>query len=101
MILFLCYVCPPLAVLCMGRPFSAVANCVFTLFGWAPGVRHALVLYADQKVDGHVNKISGAINNPAHVRQRRASSPRVEREVVPVYDSPHIGAKGTRFRAKN
>jgi uncharacterized membrane protein YqaE (UPF0057 family) len=104
MILFLCYFCPPLAVLCMGRPFSAVMNCFFTMLLWAPGVGHALVHYADYRGGKHVKTLTRAINNPAHTRQPRASSPRIKKEVVavaPVYDSPHVGKNGTRFRAKS
>lgn len=104
MILFLCYVCPPLAVLLMGRPFSAVMNCFFTMFLWVPGVGHALVCYADYKGGKHVKTITRAINNPEYVRKSRASSPRIKKEVVsvaPVYDSPHVGKNGTRFRAKS
>jgi len=101
MILFLCYVCPPLAVLLMGRPFSAVGNSFLTLFGWVPGVKHALVCYADYKVNGSVKKLTGAINNPEYARQRRSPSPRVQREAPPVYDSPSVGKNGTRFRVKS
>jgi uncharacterized membrane protein YqaE (UPF0057 family) len=103
MILFLCYVFPPLAVLLMGRPFSAVGNFFLTSFGWVPGVRHALVCYADYKGTKSVKQLTRAINNPEYTKQPRASSPRLkqEREVVVVYDNPHVGKNGTYFRAKN
>lgn len=106
MILFFCYVFPPFAVLLMRRPFSAVLNCFFTMFGWVPGVKHALVLFADYRVNGHVNTIAGAINRPAYTRtsnaqgEARARGRRKEIEVV-VYDNPHVGKNGTYFRAKN
>lgn len=100
MILFLCYVCPPLAVVCMGRPFSAVMNCFFTMFLWVPGVGHALVCYADYKGTVSVKQLTKAINNPQHARVQPAV--RRQREVVErvVYDNPHVGRNGTYFRRK-
>jgi uncharacterized membrane protein YqaE (UPF0057 family) len=104
MILFLCYVFPPLAVLLMGRPFSAIGNMFATLFGWMPGVRHALVCYADYKVDKGIGKITGAINRPKYItegsqRQKPARS-RVKQVYTETYDAPNIGRNGTQFRRK-
>lgn len=63
--IFLCYLFPPLAVLLMGRPFSAVLNLGLTAFMfWVPGIRHALYCYADYKAERH------AIHNPSHARNR-------------------------------
>jgi uncharacterized membrane protein YqaE (UPF0057 family) len=103
MILFLCYVFPPLAVLFMGRPFSAVLNSFLTMFFYLPGMKHALICYADYKANQSVEKITNAIHNPHHVqasnraRQRRPKPQVVERVV---YDNPHVGANGTKFRPK-
>lgn len=104
MILFLCYTCPPLAVLCMGRPFSSVLNFFFTCFFWAPGVRHALVCYADYKGDTMVR----AVHRPKWTRgmeqqaqSSRRQSPKIQAETVVVYDNPHVGKNGTYFRPKN
>lgn len=103
MILFLCYVCPPLAVVCMGRPFSAVINCFFTAFFWVPGIGHALVCYADYKA----NDVKRAINRPTWTRALDEQSEgrvrrRGQKEVVHVvvYDNPHVGKNGTYFRRK-
>jgi len=105
MLLFLCYVFPPLAVLLMGRPFSAFGNFFLTSFGWVPGVRHALVCYADYKGTKSVKQITGAINNPTWTRAQPAQSEgrARKREVVEVvvYDNPHVGKNGTYFRSKN
>jgi len=101
MILFLCYVFPPLAVLLMGRPFSAVLNFFLTCFMWFPGIGHALVCYADYKGDKMTNKVVRAVNRPtwtqaapAPVRQRRQ---RVEAVYI---DDPGVGMNGTQFRRK-
>jgi uncharacterized membrane protein YqaE (UPF0057 family) len=104
MLLFLCYVCPPLAVLFMGRPFSAVLNLFLTGLLWAPGVGHALVCYADYKGERGVRRIVGAVNAPKYLQESaspRRRSREVEREVVVVYDNPHVGRNGTYFRPKN
>lgn len=108
MLLFLCYVFPPLAVLLMGRPFSAVGNFFLTSFGWVPGVRHALVCYADYKSTKSTTQIVGAINSPTWSRaddersmaRLRRKGQKSEVVVVTVYDNPHVGKNGTYFRRK-
>jgi uncharacterized membrane protein YqaE (UPF0057 family) len=107
MILFLCYVFPPLAVLLMGRPFSAVGNMFCCLFFWVPGVKHALVCYADYKVDKSVKKVTKAINRPEWTRAsltqsegRLRSKPKRERVEVSYVDAPDVGRNGTQFRRK-
>jgi uncharacterized membrane protein YqaE (UPF0057 family) len=101
MILFLCYVCPPLAVLLMGRPFSMMFNFFLTIFGWVPGVRHALVLYGDYKVNYGVNRIANSIDYPAWVREKDEKRRRSRsKDVQPAYDSPWVGMGGTKFRRR-
>lgn len=105
MILFLCYVFPPAAVLFMGRPFSAIMNCFFTLFGWVPGVKHALIVYADYKLNKMGNKVVRTIDHPAWTRPNKEQSEGRARgrsqKPMPVYfDSPQVGMNGTKFRAK-
>lgn len=105
MILFLCYVFPPLAVLLMGRPFSAVGNCFLIMFGWVPGVKHALVCYADYKIENGVKRVTKAIDNPAYTKKAprqaaRQPAPRQAAREVIVYDNPHVGKNGTFFRPK-
>lgn len=107
MLLFLCYVCPPIAVLFMGRPFSAILNFFLCAFFWMPGVKHALACYADHKVDG----IKRAIDNPKWTKandeqalrrvQRKGQRGPVHVETVVIYDNPHVGKNGTYFRPKN
>lgn len=96
--LLLCYLCPPLAVLFMGRPFSACFNFVLWCFFWIPGTKHALVCYADYKNTKSTSRVVNAVDNPKWTQQPR--SRRVEREVVVVYDNPHVGKNGTYFRPK-
>lgn len=101
--LLLCYLVPPLAVLLMGRPVSAFFNFFLWCFGIVPGIGHALVCYADYKSEHMTRRVERAINNPHWAaepapRRRRASS---EREVVVVYDNPHVGRNGTYFRPKS
>jgi len=106
--LFLCYTCPPLAVLMMGRPFSCVLNMFLCCCFYVPGVKHALSVYADYKVNKVAGRLEGAIHNPAWTRPSdEQSEGRVRRRgqngpmVVVVYDNPHVGKNGTYFRPKN
>ncbi len=70
MILILCWLCPPLAVALMGKPFSALLNVFLTgLLFWIPGVKHALVCYADYRAERHVDRVIDAIHNPHHARR--------------------------------
>jgi uncharacterized membrane protein YqaE (UPF0057 family) len=100
--LLLCYIFPPLAVLFMGKPFSAILNCFLSMFFYLPGLKHALVCYADWKVDKSVDKITKAIHDPHHVRATARATKAPRQRVVErvVYDNPHVGANGTKFRSK-
>jgi uncharacterized membrane protein YqaE (UPF0057 family) len=67
--IFLCYVCPPLAVLLMGKPFSAVLNVFLTgCMFWVPGIKHALVCYADYSSEKKFGKVVDAINHPSYIK---------------------------------
>jgi len=104
MILFLCYIFPPLAVLLMGRPFSAMVNCFFTIPFWKPGVNHALVHYADYKGTRSVRQLKQSIDQPAWAREY-TSAPTGRRKKAEVetsfFDDPQVGKNGTRFRTKD
>lgn len=104
--LFLCYTCPPLAVLMMGRPFSSVLNMFLCCLFYVPGVKHALSVYADYKINKVSGRLEGAIHNPAWTRPRADQSEGRSRrgqpaQVVVIYDNPHVGKNGTYFRPKN
>jgi len=49
----LCIICPPLAVLLVGRPFAALLNVALTCFYWIPGVLHALLVVGGRKTRRH------------------------------------------------
>jgi len=101
--LVLCYLCPPLAVLLMGKPFSAILNVFLTgcLF-WIPGIKHALVCYADWAMDKKFDRVVDAVNHPSYVQ---AGGGRGATVVNNYYgdnssDDPHTGANGTVFRRR-
>lgn len=109
MILFLCFVCPPLAVLMMGRPFSAFYNGFLLCLFWIPGVKHALAHYADYKHEMGVKKVVNAVDNPKWVQQRYTPQeperpkrlPKSQHTYTPpLIDDPGIGANGTVFKRK-
>lgn len=62
--LLFCYLCPPFAVLMCGRPFSAILNCLFTCWFWIPGVKHALIVYADWKHETAHEELVAATHAP-------------------------------------
>lgn len=98
--------CPPLAVLLMGRPFSACWNLILTgLFLWVPGVKHALVCYADHKIDKKVDKVVDAINHPSHASSGGGGVTNITHNhyAAPANATldPRVGANGTVFRTKS
>ena len=106
--MLLCYLFPPLAVLLMGRPISAVFN-AFLTFGcfWMPGVRHALACYVEYSADKKFNRVVDAVNDPAHAR--RKSNGGVTNVTNNYYGSgggepvnhPGVGINGTVFRKRS
>jgi len=67
--IFLCYVFPPLAVLFCGKPFTAILTLILTVFGWYPGVQHALFIVNNHFQDKRLGGVTKAINNPAWVKK--------------------------------
>ncbi|MDV2883822.1 MULTISPECIES: YqaE/Pmp3 family membrane protein [Alkalihalophilus] len=51
MMYLLAILCPPLAVLFVGKPFQALLNLLLTLLFWLPGAIHACMVVADKKAD--------------------------------------------------
>lgn len=102
MILLLCYLCPPLAVMMMGRPFAAALNFCLTMFlFWVPGVKHALVVYADWLTEKRHNAMVQTINYPGWFtalvesgRQQSQAQPQLPSERA------DVGANGTVFRRR-
>ncbi|MEP6612904.1 MAG: YqaE/Pmp3 family membrane protein, partial [Mucilaginibacter sp.] len=39
---FLCFLCPPLAILTTGKIGAFILNILLTLFFWVPGIIHAV-----------------------------------------------------------
>jgi uncharacterized membrane protein YqaE (UPF0057 family) len=44
---FLCFLCPPIAILTTGRVGSFVLNIILTLFFWIPGIIHSILVVND------------------------------------------------------
>lgn len=93
--ILLCYLFPPLAVLLMGRPFSACLNLGLTAFlFWVPGIKHALYIYADWKVTRHVDRVVDAVNMPAYVKAGKGVSNVTHNHYHGVTDNPRAGRDG-------
>ena len=100
--IILCYIFPPLAVLLMGRPFSAMLNLFLTAFlFWIPGIKHALVVYADWRINGQFNRVVDAVNNPAYIKEGRGPQNVTHHHYHGNTDDPRVGANGTVFRRKS
>jgi len=107
--LVLCYICPPLAVLLMGKPFNAVFNVFLTgLLFWIPGIKHALYCYADWAADKKFNRVVDAINHPSYVQAGHGGGSGVTNITHNHYgavsdgsiNDPRVGVNGTVFRQK-
>ncbi len=44
---FLCFLCPPIAILTTGRIGAFILNIFLTLFFWIPGIIHAILVTND------------------------------------------------------
>lgn len=100
MLLTLCYICPPLAVLFMGRPFASMMNMFMIFGGWSNMVKHALVCYADRRGSQYTGKVNKSINSPAWTRQLK--QPQAQSSSQPrLIDDPCVGANGTVFKRKH
>jgi uncharacterized membrane protein YqaE (UPF0057 family) len=41
---FLCFLCPPIAILTTGKMGSFILNIILTIFFWIPGIIHAVLV---------------------------------------------------------
>lgn len=102
MLLTMCYVCPPLAVLFMGRPFGMLLNMLMIFGGWSNMVKHALICYADRRGSQYVGKVTRVIDKPAWAKnlggpsQKQVSTPAPQ-----LIDDPCVGSRGTVFKRKH
>jgi uncharacterized membrane protein YqaE (UPF0057 family) len=53
---FLAVICPPLAVLLVGKPVQAVLNLILSLFFYVPGLIHAIMVVSEHKADKRSEK---------------------------------------------
>ena len=105
---FLAWVCPPLAVLLCGKPFSAVLNLFLTLFFWMPGVMHANAVVANHLDNGRNKRLVKAINRPKWANDVAFAQRQPEYIQAPAYEEPRdpyegsytVGRNGTKFRSK-
>ena len=56
MIWLLVILLPPVAVLMVGKPMTALLNLLLTLFFWIPGVIHAFLVVKEKKDDKRMEK---------------------------------------------
>ena len=82
----------------MGRPLSAVFNLFLTgMLFWIPGVRHALVCYADWKATQQFGQVVEAINKPAYTKQGQQVVHVQAPGVAAPSSNPYVGRNGTVY----
>lgn len=62
----LAIILPPLAVLLCGKPGQALLNLILCLFGWIPGIIHAIIVVNSHKADKRNDKLIEAIQQGQH-----------------------------------
>lgn len=107
----LTYVCPPLAVLFCGKPFSALLAAFLTLLGWMPGVRYAQYVLLQHLDNKRAGQITAATNHPEWTKEltKPASLPynhlpspgKPKMKAHALVDDPAVGMNGTVFRRKS
>lgn len=65
-------ICPPLAVLLCGKPFSALLNLFLTCIFWIPGCIHAFAVVNSYKNEKALKRIERTIEASAKVAHRDA-----------------------------
>ena len=60
---FLCIVFPPLAVLFVGKPISALINVLLTCLFWIPGIIHAWSVVTDSRADKKHREMVAAVRS--------------------------------------
>ena len=56
MLYLLAIICPPLAVLLVGKPFQALLNLGLCILLWVPGIIHAILVINEKKADRRMVK---------------------------------------------
>lgn len=99
--LFLCFICPPFAVVLHGKPISALFNMVLCMFFWVPGVLHALGVNAQAHESKQTKQIVRAIRGKKVKRKKPCPVHRGGPSVATSYDDPYIGEGGTKFKRRS
>ena len=55
---FFCVFAPPVAILLTGRKGSFLLSLLLTLFGWLPGIIHAILVVNDYEAEKRLQKLN-------------------------------------------
>ena len=61
MLYLLAILAPPIAVLLIGRPISALLNFGLTLLFWVPGAIHAIMVVNEHKANKRTDRLANKI----------------------------------------
>ena len=64
MLYLLAILAPPIAVLLIGRPISALLNFGLTLLFWVPGAIHAIMVVNEHKANKRADRLANEIAGP-------------------------------------
>ena len=64
MLYLLAILAPPIAVLLIGRPISALLNFGLTLLFWVPGAIHAIMVVNEHKANKRADRLANKIAGP-------------------------------------
>ena len=64
MLYLLAILAPPIAVLLIGRPISALLNFGLTLLLWVPGAIHAIMVVNEHKANKRADRLANKIADP-------------------------------------
>lgn len=57
---FLCFLCPPVAILTTGKIGALIFNIILTLFFWIPGIIHAILVVSKYYEDRRHRQLMAA-----------------------------------------
>lgn len=101
--LIFCFIFPPVAVAMHGKPFSAFFNLILCIFGWVPGVVHALAVNGQAHEKRQTKQIVRAVRGKKPRRRKPCPVHRedqVRTTSTGAYNDPTVGEGGTVFKRK-
>ena len=98
---FLLQICPPLAVLSCGKPFSFIWNTILWFWPWSTSRPHAEWVLNQWLEDQRFVRLGDRLPEKKKPKYIKKYEPAADEEEGTVYRDPTVGAKGTKFRPRS